>query len=87
MREVVFYYDIVCPFAYLASRLVENLGRRNGAKIKWRPVLLGKSNVPWTWSRRTILNLLNILVAAVVAIISKYTPSGGWYVGGYNVRG
>ncbi|XP_065826211.1 uncharacterized protein [Oscarella lobularis] len=41
MKEFVFYYDIVCPFAYAASRIVENLARRTNASIKWRPVLLG----------------------------------------------
>lgn len=39
--SVVFYYDVVCPFAYMASRLVEALGRRTGAVVEWRPVLLG----------------------------------------------
>ena len=42
MKEVVFYYDVVCPFAYMASRLVEGVANRNGAKILWKPVLLGK---------------------------------------------
>ncbi|XP_078380491.1 uncharacterized protein LOC144663421 [Oculina patagonica] len=41
MKEVVFYYDVVCPFAYMASRLIEGVARRNGAKILWKPVLLG----------------------------------------------
>jgi 2-hydroxychromene-2-carboxylate isomerase len=39
--RVIFYYDVVCPFAYIASRLVEAMGRRTGAEIVWRPVLLG----------------------------------------------
>ena len=42
MKEVVFYYDVVCPFAYMASRLIEGVANRNGAKILWKPVLLGK---------------------------------------------
>lgn len=42
MKEVVFYYDVVCPFAYMASRLIEGVASRNGAKILWKPVLLGK---------------------------------------------
>lgn len=37
----MFYYDVVCPFAYLASRLIEGVARRTGAKIQWKPVLLG----------------------------------------------
>ena len=40
--RVIFYYDVVCPFAYIASRLVEAMGRRTGAEIVWRPVLLGQ---------------------------------------------
>ena len=42
--SVIFYYDVVCPFAYMASRLVEAMGRRAGAKIIWRPVLLGRTS-------------------------------------------
>ena len=41
MKEVVFYYDVVCPFAYMASRLIEGVASQNGAKILWKPVLLG----------------------------------------------
>ena len=42
MKEVVFYYDVVCPFAFMASKLIEGVARRTGAKIHWKPVLLGK---------------------------------------------
>ena len=42
MKEITFYYDIVCPFAYVASRLIERLAERNAANIRWTPVLLGK---------------------------------------------
>ncbi|CAK1359127.1 hypothetical protein CB0940_05386 [Cercospora beticola] len=38
---VEFHYDISCPFAYIASTKVEALAARTGAKIIWRPVLLG----------------------------------------------
>lgn len=41
MKEVVFYYDLVCPFAYMASRLIEGVAQRTGARIQWKPVLLG----------------------------------------------
>lgn len=44
MKEVVFYYDVVCPFAYMASRLIEGVASRNGAKILWKPVLLGNTS-------------------------------------------
>lgn len=40
-----FYYDIVCPFAYMSSTLVEGLAKRCGATVSWTPVLLGKSLV------------------------------------------
>ncbi len=36
-----FYYDIVCPYAYLASTRVEALAARAGHTIDWRPILLG----------------------------------------------
>jgi 2-hydroxychromene-2-carboxylate isomerase len=39
--QAIFYYDVVCPFAYMASRLVEAMAQRTGADIVWRPVLLG----------------------------------------------
>lgn len=38
---LVFYYDVVCPFAYLASTQVEALARAAGTTVDWRPVLLG----------------------------------------------
>ena len=36
-----FYYDIVCPYAYLASLRVEAMAHRTGATLEWCPVLLG----------------------------------------------
>jgi len=42
MKELVFYYDVVCPFAYAASRVIERLANRLNAEIVWKPVLLGK---------------------------------------------
>lgn len=36
-----FYYDIVCPYAYIASRHIEALAARCGAELRWRPILLG----------------------------------------------
>ena len=39
-REVTFFFDLVCPYAFLASRrLPAIVGSR--AKLVWRPVLLG----------------------------------------------
>ena len=44
-KEVIFYYDVVCPFAYMASRYVERLAQRTQATVHWRPVLLGEPHV------------------------------------------
>lgn len=38
--EVRFYFDIVCPYAYLASKQLPELTERLGARIDWRPILL-----------------------------------------------
>jgi len=39
--QITFYYDVVCPYAYLASRRIEALAQRVGATIRWCPILLG----------------------------------------------
>lgn len=36
-----FFYDIVCPYAYLASTQIEQLAKETGADIEWVPMLLG----------------------------------------------
>lgn len=36
-----FYFDVVCPYAYLASAEVDALGQRCGVEVRWRPILLG----------------------------------------------
>jgi 2-hydroxychromene-2-carboxylate isomerase len=41
MREVELWYDIVCPFAYLASTQIERVAREAGARVRWEPFLLG----------------------------------------------
>ncbi|EMF08708.1 thioredoxin-like protein [Sphaerulina musiva SO2202] len=38
---VEFYYDISCPYAYIASTKISSLASRTSAHIIWRPVLLG----------------------------------------------
>jgi len=40
-RELEVYWDFSSPFAYLASTQVEAVARRAGAKVTWRPILLG----------------------------------------------
>lgn len=41
MATLRFYYDIVCPFAYLASTRVRALAREAGVGLEYCPVLLG----------------------------------------------
>ena len=41
MSKLRFYYDIVCPFAYVASTQVEQVAREARAELEYRPVLLG----------------------------------------------
>lgn len=40
----LFMYDIVCPFAYIASRLIESIEKECNTKIYWEPVILGLYN-------------------------------------------
>lgn len=39
--RLTFYYDVVCPYAYLATTQIEALAARVGADIDWQPILLG----------------------------------------------
>ena len=39
--EFTFYYDVVCPYAYLASTRVAALAGRHEATVRWVPILLG----------------------------------------------
>lgn len=39
--ELRFYFDITCPYAYVASTKVEALAARTGARLDPRPILLG----------------------------------------------
>jgi 2-hydroxychromene-2-carboxylate isomerase len=39
--KISFYYDCVCPYAYLASTRIEALAARAGAAVEWKPILLG----------------------------------------------
>jgi 2-hydroxychromene-2-carboxylate isomerase len=36
-----FYYDVSSPFAYLGSTQIERVAREVGARLRWRPMLLG----------------------------------------------
>lgn len=39
--RVDYYYDIVCPYAYLGSTQIEAICARHGRTVRWRPILLG----------------------------------------------
>jgi 2-hydroxychromene-2-carboxylate isomerase len=41
MREVEFWYDVVCPYAYLASTQIERVAKDAGARVVYSPFLLG----------------------------------------------
>ena len=41
MRRARFFYDVVCPYAYLASTQVDQLADETGVEIEWVPMLLG----------------------------------------------
>ena len=36
-----FYFDVVCPWAFMASREVDAVARSCGVEVRWRPILLG----------------------------------------------
>jgi len=40
-RKFIFYYDIVCPYSYLASERILPIAERTSAILIWKPVLLG----------------------------------------------
>lgn len=39
--DLEFLFDLVCPYAWMAASEVQALARRSGARLIWRPVLLG----------------------------------------------
>lgn len=39
--EVSFFFDVSSPFAYLAATQIEAVAQRRGARVRWRPFLLG----------------------------------------------
>ncbi len=40
-EPLVFYYDFSSPFAYLGATQVERVAAAAGARVRWRPILLG----------------------------------------------
>jgi len=41
MSKVEFFYDYSSPWTYLAFARIEDLCRRAGARLEWRPILVG----------------------------------------------
>jgi 2-hydroxychromene-2-carboxylate isomerase len=41
VRRLDFWFDYSCPYAYLGSTQVESLAERTGARLGWKPMLLG----------------------------------------------
>lgn len=39
--DFTFCYDVVCPYAWMASVAIQGIAARTGATARWRPVLLG----------------------------------------------
>jgi 2-hydroxychromene-2-carboxylate isomerase len=39
--SVEFYFDLISPFGYLGSVMIERLAARYGREVEWKPVLLG----------------------------------------------
>jgi 2-hydroxychromene-2-carboxylate isomerase len=40
-EELGFYYDFSSPYAYLGATQVERVARETGARLHWRPILVG----------------------------------------------
>ena len=40
-KQIDFYFDLVSPYSYIASMLIEDVARRVNAKVSWKPFLLG----------------------------------------------
>ena len=38
---IEFYFEFSSPYGYIASQLVDELGKRTGRQVVWRPFLLG----------------------------------------------
>lgn len=41
MKEVLFYYDFSSPYAYLGATQIERVAAAEGARVVWRPILVG----------------------------------------------
>ena len=40
-KQIDFYFDLVSPYSYVASMLIDDVALRGNAKVNWKPFLLG----------------------------------------------
>ena len=40
-KQIDFYFDVVSPYTYVASKLIEEVAQRCNAELRWKPILLG----------------------------------------------
>ena len=40
-KQIDFYFDLVSPYSYIASMLIDDVANRVHAKVRWKPFLLG----------------------------------------------
>ena len=40
-HPIEFFFDLVSPYSYLASKKIEELAQRNNRELIWKPFLLG----------------------------------------------
>jgi len=40
-KQIDFYFDVVSPYSYIASSLIDEVVKRNNARLNWIPILLG----------------------------------------------
>ncbi len=40
-KQIDFYFDVVSPYSYVASKLIEDVAQRSNAQLQWKPLLLG----------------------------------------------
>lgn len=40
-ESITFFYDVVCPYAFMGSRVIDQVGADLGREVEWVPMLLG----------------------------------------------
>ncbi|MEC9068799.1 MAG: DsbA family protein, partial [SAR324 cluster bacterium] len=41
VKQLDFFFDVVSPYSFIASKLIEKLAQRNNVELCWKPFLLG----------------------------------------------